>query len=618
MKAYALWLEKDLTLEARAGRLPPAFEVDEQVQALADQIEAGRHPLVTGPPGIGKTALVYELVRRVRAAAVGGSLRGRRILQISIQKRLGALKNRYELQGEFDKLVDALRGARRPPALFIRDIHQAYHHDLEHSLSALGCVEGVVIIGEGPEREIRELLEYAPYLQHAFVPVPVDEPSLAQAETILRAWAQEQSHRLGATISPDAVDQALALTHRFVPRAYLPSKAIDLLTQSITLGGRRRIVTCYEVIQRFCRANRVPRALVDPALPLDLEKVRRVFARAVVGQPEAVDAIVDTVGVLKAGLSDVRRPLAALLLVGPTGVGKTYIVQLLAEVLFGRRDRLIRIDMADYPGAGDGQKLFGDPDAKSPGQERVRGHLAAKIAGYPFGVVLLDEFEKANPAVHDRFLQLIDEGVFVNGLGETVPCRSLIFVATSNAACEQPAAKAFGFAPGGSDEGLSLLSRLERYFRFELLNRFDRIVHFQPLGPAEARSIAEAELRRLARRIGVRQRKLVIEVEPAVLDWIVQHGFDVHRGARYLRHTVEQHATAALARVIARDNPSPGTRIRLCLRDGGVNAVVRTQSAIPSDAPVETSPTRTRTVARPVVPVNEAFGGFKPRTPAGV
>lgn len=185
-----------------------------------------------------------------------------------------------------------------------------------------------------------------------------------------------------------------------------------------------------------------------------------------------------------------------------------------------------------------------------------------------------DEFEKASAKVHDRFLQLFDEGSFINGAGESISCRSFIIIATSNAGAELWRGGLMGFAGSGDPETLNraLDRRLHEIFRFEFLNRFDRVVHFRPLDRRAIRTIASRELEQLKRRTGLEQRRLALEVDAGLLDWLTVHGYDPHHGARFLRRTIEREVTTALASLLVRGNPPPGARVELLVRRGHVGA----------------------------------------------
>lgn len=258
-----------------------------------------------------------------------------------------------------------------------------------------------------------------------------------------------------------------------------------------------------------------------------------------------------------------------MMFAGPTGVGKTLIAQTITTRLFGLRDRMIRFNMADFQSASDGFLLFGNPE--QPEAPLRRGQLTLRMAGHSLGVLLLDEFEKCHPSVQDRFLQLMDEGEFVNGAGQRVSCRSFIIIVTTNAGHARSDAKEFGFRAGRARQ-CDEIEELAAHFRFELLNRFDRIVRFRILTKNNARSIVIAELRRLQSRMGLKQLGLTIEVERRVVDLLVARGYDAVCGARNLRRTIEHEVSAAIARLLVQGCPPKNVRVRIVSCDGTIRA----------------------------------------------
>ncbi len=565
------WLELDLTAAAKAGTLEPAYEIDDLVERVGCLLDMGRNPVLVGDSGVGKTAIVHELVRRGLSGEGPARLQRTRVLQISLQRRASSLKDSYLICEEMQKLVEALRRTTGRIALFIRDLSLAYEYDLEPQLAALAYAFRGPLIGEGTETDVTTLFESDQCLRQHFMTVGIDEPSFDQSRVILRSWAQGRREKTGQVFSIGAIEQALLLSHRFMTRDRLPRKAIEILDQSGTRVSDEPSVTEQDVFERFCMINRTPRVLVDPAMPLDIDRLKRQFTDRVVGQDNAIEIVTRMISVIKAGLSDDRRPLGVFLWTGPSGVGKTYLAQLLTEHLFGHRDRMVRMNMADYQQVTDAGTLFGQPGSRFVSQRS--GVLALRLMGMPFGILLLDEFEKAHACVLDRFLQLFDEGSFINGENETVSCRSWILVATSNAGWEPMPGSSLGFTAG---DVMNRRTRadiaMEQYFRPVLLNRFDRVVHFLPLEKDHYRTLITREIERLGDRIGIEQRRLNLRADPVVVDWILNRGDNHDQGVRFLRRMIESHVTSALADLIVRTNPPPGSSLTLAVENDRIVA----------------------------------------------
>ena len=569
------WVERNLTHEAASGTLAKAYEVDGIIDQLSETILAGRNPIVTGEAGIGKTSVIHELIRRIASGNTLINLKGKQVLQLSLRRRASGLKQpNNQMRPEMQKLVSALLERDCNVIPYFRDIHLAYTFDLEPQLQLLSFQLAVPILAEGDRTTIQSMLEETPELSQQFLTIDIEEPSLTTTQRIMTRWRQDQKQNNHLDFSSDSLEEALYLSHRFLARDRLPRKALDLLIHAGSLAEDGKTITGANVIERFCSYHRVPKLLIDPALPLELQKLENRFRRAVLGQEEAIHAVVQMISLIKSGLSDMRRPFGAFLFVGPTGVGKTHLAQFLAEVLFGNSERIIRLNMVDYPEKEHAQVLFGDPEDHRPAQ--VRGLLTLRITGQPFAVLLLDEFEKAHPKVHDRFLQLIDEGAFINGAGENISCRSMIIIITSNTGAEVYRRQTIGFSPLGDLSAMDkeVDRRLAESFRFEFLNRFDRVVHFHPLSRNTIRTIALRELEQLKQRVGVKQRRLYLNVDESVLDWIAVHGYDPDYGARFLRRMIERYVTTAISDCIVREHPEPGSRIELSVRRNRIQANV--------------------------------------------
>ncbi len=570
---FESWIEHDLTAAALEGKLSPVFGLDEVIRQVDDVLaaEGSRSPVLVGPTGVGKTVIVHAIVQAVAAGRGPRVFNGCRVVQLGFRGIISQFSKPWVAAGTVQKIFDHMVAAPTPIVPFIRDIHLAEPYSWESLLVRLCSRLGRPILAEGNTRGLQGLLDSEPELAEWLIPIPVDEPSTAATRRIVAGWAEDQRQRTGRAIAPVAQRAAIDLTGRFIGNRHFPRKALDLLRESRDVFPGGKPVGMDEVLERFTQSTRVPRPLIDPAIELDLEASRRCVAERLLGQEEAVDAVVRVIALIKAGLSDPRRPFGVFLFVGPTGVGKTHTAQLLAEYFFGDRARMIRINLGDFTAESSHAALFGHPSAQS--YEGKRGELAKRLGNAPFGVLLFDELEKAHASVHDGLLQLIDEGRYINGAGETVSARSLILIATSNAGAEVYRETGVGFAEERDIAKLDreLDRRLQGVFRFEFLNRFDRIVHFHPLSRATIRQIAQRELRSLADREGLASREIRVEVDADVLDWLVAHGYHPHFGARFLRRELERSLVGPLAGFIVAERVHDGETLAMGVRGGRID-----------------------------------------------
>jgi ATP-dependent Clp protease ATP-binding subunit ClpA len=582
----ATLVERDLTAQARAGTLPVGHGLDQSAAELATLLTRGdKAPLLAGEQGVGKSAIVQELARRIVQGNVPPALVGARVLEVTCA---GIFARTSSAQDAAELLEGALDAMAEVPGtiLFLRDAGQMRGSSLVPVLLRAMRAGRLRFVLEADGRSAQELLRGDETLAEQLHLIPVSEPPPERARWILGRVAETLEVEQGLPIDTSACDMALRLSVKFLLAQRLPRKAIELLRETVTeaAGASRERVTGEDVLARFCTATRLPRFMADDSMALDLETVSRFFGERLLGQGDAVAAVLRSVALLKAGLNDPRRPLGVFLFAGPTGVGKTHLAKLLAEYLFGAADRLVRVNMADFPDFGDENVLFGNPWADTPRSKR--GELTRLLDGRVFTVLLLDEFEKANAKCHDRFLQLFDEGQFINAAGETVPCNNTLIVCTSNVGAEVYREGALGFAARRGDAELlaEVDRRIAAQFRPEFLNRFDAICHFRPLGKVETRRIAQREVGRVLEREGIRARQLEVEVAPEVVELLVERGYSPSHGARFLQREIEKSLTAALAVEIARRPLPPGTPVKVVAHKGAVHAVAEPRVARAKEA----------------------------------
>jgi hypothetical protein len=422
--------------------------------------------------------------------------------------------------------------------------------------------------------------KHEPSFLEAFTRIDVPETGEPDTAAILHAVARQLEVGNDVAVDPTAVAAVVELTRRFRPYQAYPGKAVRLLEEVATAARRDgpgdavvRVVDRHRVIAHFSAATGLPELLLSDERVLRPEEIRAYFEARLLGQPEAIEAMVDLIATIKAGLTDPAKPLGSFFFVGPTGVGKTELAKVLAEFLFGHRDRLLRFDMSEFA-AGDAlPRLVG-----SAWEADGEGELTRRVREQPLSVVLLDEIEKAHRGVFDALLSVLGEGRLTDAAGRTADFRNAIVIMTSNLGAARRQMEPLGFGRGGArgaedaDEARAhFVAEAERFFRPEFFNRIDRIVAFRPLDPETVRLIIRRELGKLFLRDGIVRRGLLVDVDEALVEHLAAAGFHPLYGARPLQRTIERLVVAPLARLVVGERARPGQLLRLGLRDGSVD-----------------------------------------------
>ncbi len=565
-----------LSARAAAGALGGADRRDDVVDALLAALvaEGPRSAVLVGPADVGKTAIVHEAVTRMLAVEDAPE---------AWSITAGALMAGMRMMGDWEERVQRLVAqarARRvvlvmgdPEEILSAGRWSKSDHNVARALRPAVEAGDVVLVVECTPEAYEACVEREPSFMHALRRIDVPEPRPEERAAIVAAAARRIEARAGVRIEQGAVDAALELTRRFVPYRAFPGKAVRLLKEMVRAAppDGLRAFGREQATAAFARRSGLPEVLLSDAAPLRLADLRAHFEERLLGQPEAVDAVVDLVTVIKAGLNDPAKPLAALFFVGPTGVGKTEMAKVLAEYLFGARDRLVRFDMGEYAGEDALPRLVGT--AWQPDGE---GELTRRVRAQPFCVLLLDEIEKAHRDVFDVLLAALGEGRVSDANGRTADLRNAIVVMTSNLGAERSVSQGLGFGPAGAegDESDRLarhyVEQAERFFRPEFFNRLDRIVAFRPLSQEAMRLVARRELGRMLMREGVVRRNLLVEIDDVVIDRLLERGFHPRYGARPLQREIERAVIVPLARLLVEGDDGSGGVVRATLADGEV------------------------------------------------
>ncbi len=557
---------RDLVAAARDGLLSPAFFREAEVQQVLDALERGRSVLMVGPDGVGKSAIAREVARRL---AGGATSRG--LVQLSTGTFMVGTRYLGEWQSKATQMLR--QAARQRIALYLVDpwhlpragaTAQSTNNLLDLIRPFLESGE-VVVLGEAPPQAMR-LMEAVPGFLDLFVRVQVEPLPEASVDGVL----ERAAHALGFTLDDATRHSLIQLSGRFLPKRPQPAPALGLLErvadyqrqksdvgepEAIDPAFVEKVLSIYSGLPRFVVSSHVTRRATE---------LRAWFAERIVGQEAAIDAVVETIALFKAGLHDPNRPIGTLLFVGPTGVGKTEVARALATLLFGSPNRLLRFDLSEFKDFHAFEMLVGAPD--KPGQP---ARLVDPVLAQPFQVVLLDELEKAHPNVWDLLLPLLDEGRLTTPDGRVVDFRSTILIATSNAGAQR-AELSVGFGGGESGHAERQRAGLEQHFRPELLNRFQHIVPFRRLSESEVRRIARQELGRILAREGITGRNLVVEVDDGALDVVTVRGVDRKYGARALKRELQRQIVLPVALHLMEHDVAPGQILKVSSDTGHV------------------------------------------------
>lgn len=517
-------------------------------QALLKQ--AGANVVIIGQPGTGRKTLLSLFAQLIMEGKVFPELESKRIFKLSGPALVAAGKTK----GETEKiLLDILNEAVRAGDIILAiDEFPEFVESLgKIGISASQILQpylmhpAVHIIGIADITRFRKIIQADATLMQYFEKVEIAEPDEHTLVEILKTVVPAaEAHSAGKVfITYPAVKKIAEAGIRYIVEGALPERAINFL-EEVAAGASQygSVLLSPEFVMDYAsKKTKMPLGQINQEEQKMLLELEIRLHERVVNQKEAISAIADAVRRARAGIREPKRPIGTFLFLGPTGVGKTETAKALAAVYFGNEEAMVRFDMTEFQTEEGLQRLLGSSDTNE------MGLLASQMHSFPYAVVLLDEFEKADKKVIDLFLQILDEGFFTDALGAKINMRNVIIIATSNAGASLIWQwVAAGIDPGDKKSEMLSAIQQEGKFKPELLNRFDSIVIFRPLTQEHLREIARLMLKKLSSRLK-EQQDITLQITDPLLDEMAKQGYDPTFGARPMRRFIQERIEKLIA-----------------------------------------------------------------------
>lgn len=587
---------RDLTEDAANDKLDPLIgreaEIERVVQILCRRTK--NNPVLIGEPGVGKTAIVEGLAQRIVRGEVPSFLENKRILSLDLSLIVAGTKYRGQFE---ERLKQIMRELVENPQyiVFIDELHTLVGAgSAEGSLDAANILKPALsrgeiqCIGATTPAEFRKSIEKDRSLERRFQAVKVPPPSEEEAVGILDGVRERYESFHQVRYTDDALQAAVYQSHRYIPDRFLPDKAIDVIDEAgarVKLRVRREQgnladwneinewsrsysdtslrsehedalvsaeVTRDDVEDVIARWTGIPVTSLKEEETKKLLRIEVELHKRVVSQRPAISALSRAIRRSRAGLKNPLRPVGSFLFLGPTGVGKTEVARSLAQFLFSSERALIRFDMSEFMEKHSVSKLIGSPPGYVGHEEG--GQLTERIKRSPYSVLLFDEIEKAHPDLFNILLQVFEDGILTDALGNTVDFKNAIIIMTSNIGArfiQKKGALGFQASSDATREKMEemVMSSVRQTFNPEFINRLDEIIIFDQLNDLELLEVVQLQVEQINRTMG--RHGLEVRLDDQAKRWIVEKTCaDRSYGARPLRRALQKYVEDPLSEAL--------------------------------------------------------------------
>jgi len=530
------------------------------------------NPLHIGEPGVGKTAITYGLARLIEEDRVPEPLKNAKIFSLDLGSLIAGTQFRGDFEKRFKRVMDSISREEKP-IVYIDEIHNIVgagavnggSFDISNMLKPYLAAGSIRFIGATTYEEYKKHFEKSRSLVRRFQNIDIREPGIEDATRILEGLKKSYEKFHGVTYGKGVIAYAVSMSAKYVNERCLPDKAIDLideagaysrlhpLEQKTQTVGKGLID---EILSKTCQ---IPKQVVEHDEIETLATLEKRLMNRVYGQNEAIAQVVNAVKFSRAGLLEEGKPLASLLFVGPTGVGKTEIARSLADEL---GVKLIRFDMSEYEEKHAVAKLIGSP-AGYVGYEEG-GLLTEEIRKNPHAVLLLDEIEKAHPDIYNILLQVMDYATLTDNQGRKADFRNVIVIMTSNAGASRIGKHGIGFT-GQDVKADVIMEEVKRIFQPEFRNRLNKIVVFHDMDDAMAAQIAEKKLGELQKML--LPKKVELSVSASAKKLLQKKGITTEFGAREIDRVIQSEVKPLLVDEILFGKLKKGGKCKLTTKE---------------------------------------------------